>query len=564
MKRFRWQLLIIFLTGLVVGILLLGEQPKPTVLLATPEPNQGGVYTEGLIGQLQRMNPLLDFYNPVDREVDRLLYSGILRFDGQGQPQADLADSWGVSKDGTIYNFSLRPGVTWHDGEPLTSEDILFTIELMREGSGVLPEDLVKFWQEVDVKVLSDNTLQFRLPEPFAPFLDYLTFGVLPSHLLSGLSLNDLVDDPFNLQPVGSGPFAFSKLLVDDGQITGVVLQANPRYYQKEPYLDQIVFRHFPDGATALQAYRDGKIQGIGRVSTDILPEVLREEGLSVYTGREPELSMVLFNLNNPKVAFFQEQEVRLALMTGINRQWIVDRILMGQAIQADGPILPGVWAYYDGLKHVEFDSQAAVNMLRDAEYILPAEGDPIRKKGDQSLSFTLIYPNDQLHSDIARSIQRDWAALNIQVQLESLSYDVLVNERLVNREYEAALIDLNLSRSPDPDPYPFWDQAQATGGQNYSQWDDRAASDFLEQARITVNQEERARLYRNFQVVFQKEIPAIPLYYPVYTYAVDKAVQGIRMGPLFDSSDRFATIMNWFLTSTRINIEPGITPTIP
>jgi peptide/nickel transport system substrate-binding protein len=500
----------------------------------------------------------------VDREVDRLLYSGILRFDGQGQPQADLADSWGVSKDGTIYNFSLRPGVTWHDGEPLTSEDILFTIELMREGSGVLPEDLVKFWQEVDVKVLSDNTLQFRLPEPFAPFLDYLTFGVLPSHLLSGLSLNDLVDDPFNLQPVGSGPFAFSKLLVDDGQITGVVLQANPRYYQKEPYLDQIVFRHFPDGATALQAYRDGKIQGIGRVSTDILPEVLREEGLSVYTGREPELSMVLFNLNNPKVAFFQEQEVRLALMTGINRQWIVDRILMGQAIQADGPILPGVWAYYDGLKHVEFDSQAAVNMLRDAEYILPAEGDPIRKKGDQSLSFTLIYPNDQLHSDIARSIQRDWAALNIQVQLESLSYDVLVNERLVNREYEAALIDLNLSRSPDPDPYPFWDQAQATGGQNYSQWDDRAASDFLEQARITVNQEERARLYRNFQVVFQKEIPAIPLYYPVYTYAVDKAVQGIRMGPLFDSSDRFATIMNWFLTSTRINIEPGITPTIP
>jgi peptide/nickel transport system substrate-binding protein len=123
MKRFRWQLLIIFLTGLVVGILLLGEQPKTPVLLATPEPNQGGVYTEGLVGHLQRMNPVLDFYNPVDREVDRLLYSGILKFDGQGQPQGDLADSWGISKDGTIYNFSLRQGVTWHDGNPLTSDD---------------------------------------------------------------------------------------------------------------------------------------------------------------------------------------------------------------------------------------------------------------------------------------------------------------------------------------------------------------------------------------------------------------------------------------------------------
>jgi peptide/nickel transport system substrate-binding protein len=134
------------------------------------------------------------------------------------------------------------------------------------------------------------------------------------------------------------------------------------------------------------------------------------------------------------------------------------------------------------------------------------------------------------------------------------------VNDYLSPRQYQAALVDLNLARSPDPDPYPFWHQEQATGGQNYSQWNDRQASEYLEQARITTDITERARLYRNFQVRFAQELPALPLYYPVYTYAVSIEVQGVRIGSLFDTSNRFDTITSWFLL-TKLSSGQTATP---
>jgi len=145
---------------------------------------------------------------------------------------------------------------------------------------------------------------------------------------------------------------------------------------------------------------------------------------------------------------------------------------------------------------------------------------------------------------------------------LEAVPYDILLNERLANRDFQAALVDINLARSPDPDPYPFWDQVQATSGQNYTQWDNKMASDYLENARITLDITERARLYRNFQAIFTEELPALPLFYPVYNYAVDTQVQGIRMGPLFDASDRFSSITDWFLQARRSTPLPETSPT--
>ncbi len=566
MKNFRWQLLIIFLTGLVVGILLLSERPNPVSPLQTPEPRRGGAYTEALIGQFNRLNPLLDFYNPADRDVDRLLYSSLLRFDERGLPQADLAESWGISQDGTVYNFTLRSGVKWHDGQPLTSADVVFTIEKLREGGSVIPADLQEFWKTVEVKALSDTALQFRLPEPFAPFLDYLTFGIVPQHLLEGKSFDEIVDADFNLQPVGSGPYRFERLIVENGAITGVVLSANADYYIHPPYIEQIVFRYYPDSATALQAFRDGQVQGISQITPDVLTEALAEPNLALFTARRPELSLILFNLKNADVPFFQDATVRRALYTAINRQYLVDRILQGQAILADGPIFPGTWAYYDGTPRVNYNPEEAQSLLREAGYTLPAEGEPVRvNKDGVALRFTLLYPDTPQHRALAEAIQADWAQFNIDVQLEAVPYDVLVQQRLAERTYQAALVDLNLSRSPDPDPYPFWDQVQATGGQNYTQWDHKLASEYLEKARITPDIGERTRLYRNFQVIFAEELPALPLFYPVYNYGISRQVQGVRIGPLFDTADRFATILEWYLLAARpqrTDIIP--TPTAP
>jgi len=135
------------------------------------------------------------------------------------------------------------------------------------------------------------------------------------------------------------------------------------------------------------------------------------------------------------------------------------------------------------------------------------------------------------------------------------------MTEYLVPRSYDAALVDLNLSPYPDPDPYPFWHQAQSTIGQNYSLWDDRKASEYLEQARIEIDLQERSRRYNNFQVRFTTEMPALPIFHPIYSYGIDAQVQGVSMGPVFSMPDRFNNISLWFLLA-RQSLEASNTLT--
>jgi peptide/nickel transport system substrate-binding protein len=265
-----------------------------------------------------------------------------------------------------------------------------------------------------------------------------------------------------------------------------------------------------------------------------------------------PQMSFVLFNLNNAEVAFLQDAKVRRALMLATNRPYLINQFLQGQAIIADGPILPNSWAYYNDTEHFEYDPEAAINLLKGAGYVIPAGGGDIRAKDGVSLSFTLMHPDDSTHTQIAETIRDEWAAIGVQVELQAVPYDKLVLDSLASRTYQAALVDLNLSRTPDPDPYPFWHQAEATGGQNYSQWDNRAASEYLEQARVTADYALRTRLYRNFQVVFAKELPALPLFVPVYSYGVNAQVQGVQVAALYEPSDRLATFTNWYLLTRR------------
>lgn len=561
MKRLRWQLLIVLLALLAIAALLLSQQqPQAEEVAIVPAPASGGAYTEALIGAPGRFNPLLDYFNAADRDVNRLLFSSLVRFDGRGLPQADLAESWGISRDGTTYNFAMRPGALWHDGQPVTSDDVVFTIELLRDPDLPIPADLRALWQAVEVRRLDDLNLQFRLAEPFAPFLDYLTFGILPAHLLGGMSAAQLVDDEFNLNPVGSGPYYLEQLETVDGQVTGLRLRAFDGYYQPRAFIDQVNFTYFPDAASALAAYQRDEVQGISQISDEILAQALVEPELNLYSGRVPLLTMVIFNLTDQQKPFFQDAEVRRALLEGLNRQWMADRVLGGQAVPASGPILPGTWAYFDGLPSFEYQSAAAIERLRAAGYTVPAASGGTRAKDGVALEFELLHPDDAEHTALAAAIQRDWAALGVEVSLTALPYATLVDDYLEEHAFEAVLIDLNLANSPDPDPYPFWHQAQANGGQNYSGWDDRQASEYLEQARVTVDPGERARLYRNFQVRFMNELPALPLFYPVYTYGVDQAVQGISLGPLFDPADRFFNVEAWFLRVERV-AAPTLTP---
>jgi peptide/nickel transport system substrate-binding protein len=477
----------------------------------------------------------------------------LVHFDDRGLPQPELAESWGISRDATVYNFSLRENARWHDGENVTTADVVFTIEMMRSSDLPTPADIRAMWETIEVAALDEYTIQFRLPEPFAPFLDYLTFGLLPAHYFEGLTPAELIDDPFNLSPIGSGPYQFDNFLVEDGEIVGVSLSAFSDYFEGRPFINQIIFRYFPDDLSALEAYREGEVQGISRITPTALPDALKEEDLSLYSGRLPELTMIFFNLDNPRAPFFQNVDLRRALLMGLNRQWMIDNLLDGQAAIADGPIFPNTWAFYEGISRIEFNPEEAARIIREAGYTIPAEGGEIRANEDGFFSFTLLHPDEESHTKIAESIQEHWSGLGIGVTLEPVPYDDLVAEHLDTRTYQAALVDLNFSRSPDPDPYPFWHQTQAVNGQNYAMWNDRQASEYLEQARIIVDPAERTRLYRNFQVRFFQQLPALPMFYPMFTFGVDTDVQGVRTGPMFEPDDRFAHITEWFLFSERI-----------
>ena len=557
-KKLRWQILIIVLALVVIGVVLWGQQAEP-VLVEAPEPTSGGLYTEGIVGSLTRLNPLLAVFNPPDQDPSRLLFNGLIQFDSIGLPQPDLSNSWGISRNGDVYNFSIRTDAFWHDGQPVTSTDVIFTVNLLKDPDFPVPADLANFWAEIEAEALDEQTIQFRLPEAFAPFLDYLDFGILPAHLLGNLSAQEIVDAPYNLQPVGTGPFQFDKLIIDDDQITGVVLKKNREFYGEDAFLDQVAFLYYPDSQAVWEAYLAGEIQGIGEIPEDLLEEALIDENLNLYTSRLPQISLVLLNLDNPETPYFQDVEMRKALLHGINRQYLVDHLKQGQAIIADGPIFPKTWAYLENLPRYDFDPEKAIEIIRDLGFTFPGEGGLARTNEDgDRLSVELIYPETGLHSQIAQAIQENWTALGFDVILEPLPYEDLI-AKLDDRDYEVALVDLNLTSMPDPDPYPFWHQTQATGGQNYSMWNDRRASEYLEQARIILDTSERARLYKNFQVRFHEQLPALPLYYPVYTYGVSDDVKGVRIGPIFEPSDRLETITDWYFF---VEVPGGLVPT--
>lgn len=565
MRHLRWQALIALLGMILVGGLLVGQGRSDT-FREVPVPGVGR-YTEALVGAPQALNPLLDRFNPADRDIDRLIFSGLTRFDASGQPVPDLAN-WFISDDQLTYTFILKPALKWHDGQPVTADDVAFTMGLLQDPAYPGPADVGALWRSVNVKVINPQTVTFTLPEPFAPFLDYATVGLLPEHLLAGTSAATLPGLDFNLQPVGSGPFAFSRWLTDGGRVTGVALTAFPDYAGPRPLLNEIQFNFYPDEAAAFAAYRQdpNQILGISRLGEGQVAEALTMPQLGLYTSVLPEYSLILLNLQSDELPFFKEKKVRQALLYGLNRSAMVSDILQGQAVVADSPVLPGSWAYNSDLPRMDYSPPTATSLLESAGWVLP-EGAVagtetyVRQKGGVSLRFTLITPDDPAHVAVANAAKATLAALGIWADVTPVDARALRSQYLEPRPrvFQAVLVDLNFAGTPDPDPYPLWHQTQVESGQNYSGLDDRVISQLLEEARITTDINTRARLYRSFQSRFVDQVPALLLYYPVYNYAVDTRVKDVQIGPLTEPSDRFNSLAEWYLVTLRVIVEqPG------
>ncbi len=555
MRNLRWQLLIA-VGGLVLVVgLLIGQTPDTDIV--APHPVPGGVHIEALVGNLARLNPILDMFNQVDRDIDRLIYSGLISFNSRGEPLPDLASEWAVSADATLYTFTLREDARWHDNEPVTSDDVIYTFSKMQDDDYPGPADLQSMWQQVNIIRLDERRVQFQLPEPFAPFLDYLSVGLLPDHLLRGVSAGELIDHPFNLQPVGTGPFYFDRFLVEDEEIVSVSLLSFEDYYGQAPYLERVEFRFYENSRDALDAFIAGEIQGIGEVDSEIINEVLDSPQLNMHTSRLPRLSLVFLNIKHSEKTYLAEKKFRQALLLSVNREWIINQALQGQGLIPCGPIMPGTWAHSQSLESIPYDPDRAALLLDELGWELPIGASPgtaeyRRTKDDQLLTLELLYPDNPTHKIVAEMLKSSWEAIGLQIELQEVESDSLLEDHLEPRDFEAVLTEINLSRSPDPDPYPFWHDSQTETGQNYGGFTDRNISIWLEQARVNPDFGRRAELYRSFQHRFQDQLPALLLYYNVYSYAIDAQVQGVTIGPLYDPSDRFRGIVDWYLLTRR------------
>lgn len=537
--RLRWQA-IIALTGVafVLGTVIYLAYQFTTVFV----PDYGGIYREGLVGRPRYINPILA-QSDVDRDLASLIFSGLVSFTVEGEAKPDLAESWEILEDGLSYLFYLRQDVRWHDGRPFTADDVVFTVETIQHPDYPGPPHLAQLWRAVKVRKIGRWAVKFTLEEPFAPFLEYMSLGILPEHLLKDIPPSELPRAPFNLQPVGTGPFQIDEV---DPNGRFITLKPSPNFPGPRPFLEKIQFKFYPDYESLLNAYREGEIEALGHILPEHLPSVRAEEDLVLFSAPLPRYVLIFLNLRDP---LFRDRKVRQALLHALNRQEVVAKALDGQGIVLDSPIFPESWAYHGGLPSCRYDPRRAAELLEEAGWS-DGDEDGVLENGELELAFTFLTDEDPQRVRVAEEVARQWGKMGIGVEVQVVS-GVALQELLEARNFQAALAEVEPGL--DPDPYPFWHETQVDQGQNYAGFRHRKASEAIEEARRTTNQARRKELYQRFQEIFAREVPSIILYRPVYEYAVDSRVRGVQLGFLVRPADRFRTFPGWYVRVKRV-----------
>jgi peptide/nickel transport system substrate-binding protein len=540
-RYIRWQA-IITLTGIAMIMAFLSFLAFSRTTVSIPD--VGGVYKEALAGTPQFINPLLMQYNQVDQDLSALIFNGLTRFNSQGDLAPDLAERWEVSEDGLTYLFKLRSNVRWQDGQPFTADDVIFTVGLMQDPEFPGVPYLSDLWQSVMVEKLDRYTVRFILPEPFPAFTDFTSIGILPQHLLAEMPARDLLNHPFNLQPVGTGPFRLVEVNSKLARLT-----ANRFYTGPKPRLAGLELHFYPNYQAAISAYREGEVQGISFIPPHLIPAVQDIESLNLYSAQLSGYDLVYLNLQTPEqLPFFQDVKVRQAMLSALDRQAIIDQALYGQGLPATGPILPWNWAYNADQTIRGYEPMTATALLDESGW-LDQDGDGIREKEGIPFAFTLLSSDDPDKIKVAEVVSQQWQQVGISATLEIVGAGL--GERLIQHNFQAALAEVLLAG--DPDPYPFWHQTQIEGGQNYAGWNHSDASMLLETARTMTDRGRRNDLYFEFQRIFAEEVPSLILFHPVYTYGVSQEINDVQLMPMINASDRFNSVSHWYILTRQV-----------
>lgn len=508
----------------------------------TALPKKGGSYTEALVGQPKYVNPVLAQANDVDRDISHLIFSGLFEYNEKQELVPDLASSYTISDDKKTYTIVLKPNIKWHNGNALLVDDVLFTVELIHDSEYNSP--LLSSLKGVGVEKVDEQTIKFTLKEPFAPFLSNLTFGILPAHLWQDTNPTNFALAEYNIKPIGSGPFKFKSLTKDkSGNVKSFTLERNNDYYGQKPYLDKINFKFYPDFTTALEAVNNKSVEGISFIPKDSKPTADKIKSLKKYYLPLPQYTAIFFNQKNK---LLKEKDVRLALAYAVDKKKILAEALDNDGYIVNAPILKGFLGYNPAIQGEEYNITKAKETLDKAGWKMP-EGGSVRKKGEAELKFSMTTVDRPEYTQTANILAEAWKSIGVSVELKIMNSQRVDKEVIKPRNYEAFLYGEIIGF--DPDPLPFWHSSQAlAGGLNLSNYSNKEVDKLLEEARQTINSDERAKKYQDFQAIIGRDIPAIFLYSPNYLYGVDKKVKGIAVERITMPSDRFNGIEGWYI----------------
>jgi peptide/nickel transport system substrate-binding protein len=523
-------------------------------------PVRGGEISEGIVGTTPpRINPIAvsRFTFPgAENDLITLIYSGLMRSTPEGSYIPDLAQSYTISEDGRVYTFTLKNNITWHDGEPITSDDIVFTIQKAQDP--LVGSRHQASWDGVVVEAPDKKTVVFTLKEPYSPFIQNTTLGILPKHLWEDVHPEIFGDHVLNNNPIGSGPYKFkSKKINNNDTIDYYELEAFDGFALGEPYIKNIVFKFYSNEQSLIEAYRLGEVTSIHSISPEVA-KTFENEGYRVETALLPRIFGAFFNQNEAKV--FTRNEVREALDIAVDRNSIIQNALYGYATPIFGPIPPGSIGYVETeLEDLTPDEriEKAKSILEDAGWKADSEGILTRTTSDETLRLAFSISTTKEAPELTETadiLKRTWERVGAKVEIKTYeTRDNLENYAIRPRDYDLLLFGVIVGK--DPDPYAFWHSSQRLDpGLNIASYANIAVDAALEKARTTTQLSERIEQYALFQKEIAQDTPAIFLYAPQLVYLThDDILGGMSLSSVNTPSERFVDIYTWYTKTEKV-----------
>lgn len=536
--------LFIFFAGLlvvsVVGLLYLLNNSVTVV-----SPARGGELTEGIVGSPRFINPVLAV-SDADRDLSALVYSGLLHATPSGQYVPDLADSYTISPDGKTYTFVIRDGATFHNGTPISADDVAFTVQKIQDPA--LKSPLRANWEGVTATVLDSHTISFVLRSAYAPFIQNLTLGILPKSLWQNVSNDQFPFSELNTSPVGSGPFSVDSVSRTASGIPSLYkLSSFGGYALGEPYLSTITFRFYQSSAALEEALVRGEVESASGIS----PADLGNLGdADVRTTALNRVFGVFFNQNQSEV--LRNPEVRAALSEATDRDDLIAKVLGGYGTALNGPVPPSLSE--EPLVH---QAEASTTPVQRAQQELLSKGWVLEAgvlqkttgKGasakTQTLRFTLATANVPELRAAAQYLKEAWGAMGAQVDTAVYDQGDLSQNIIRPRKYDALLFGEVIGR--ELDLFAFWHSSQRNDpGLNIALYANASVDKALESLRTTTEAATRQQLLGTIATQIDSDMPAVFLYAPDFVYSIPNDIAGVDLGFVETPSDRFLSVTQW------------------